>query len=393
MGDAENAIVRVIGNIGDVSAGEWDACANPEAEHFNPFLSHAFLKALEVSGSVSAKAGWVPCHLVLEDGNGGIRGAMPLYLKSHSLGEYVFDHAWASAYERAGGQYYPKLLSAVPFTPVTGKRLLALPGPSQVQSERLLLRAALELMRRESVSSLHINFPTEKEWKMHAGLLLQRTGVQFHWQNEDYSSFDAFLDRFASRKRKVLRKERREALADGISIEWLTGDEISEAHWDAFFRFYMDTGSRKWGRPYLNRRFFSLVGEAMRKHILLVMAKRAGRYIAGALNFIGGNTLYGRYWGTIEDHPFLHFEVCYYQAIEFAIERKLARVEAGAQGEHKLTRGYEPQTTYSLHYFADPGLSDAVAHYLSRERPAIVEEIQQLRGMLPFKASCAADQV
>lgn len=386
MGDVEDAIVRVLGKIGDAPADAWDSCANPEGQPFNPFIAHAFLEALETSGSASAKTGWAPCHLVLEDGNGGVRGAMPLYLKSHSLGEYVFDHAWASAYERTGGDYYPKLQSAAPFTPVTGRRLLVPPSAAQAEDERLLIRAALELARRQGASSLHITFPTEEEWQRHGGLLLQRTGVQFHWQNEDYGSFNEFLARFASRKRKALRRERREALEGGVSIEWLTGGDIKEAHWDSFFRFYMDTGSRKWGRPYLNRRFFSLVGAAMPERILLVMAKRAGRYIAGALNFIGGDTLYGRYWGAIEEQPFLHFEVCYYQAIDFAIERKLTRVEAGAQGEHKLARGYEPQTTYSLHYFTDPGFRQAVAHYLSHERPAIAEEIRKLREGLPFKA-------
>jgi predicted N-acyltransferase len=313
---------------------------------------------------------------------------MPCYLKSHSLGEYVFDHGWADAYARAGGTYYPKLQASVPFTPVTGKRLLVRPDADSAKHEAILLQAAVELTERLGNSSLHITFLTRAEWELAGELgFLQRTDQQFHWQNQTYRSFDDFLVALSSRKRKAIRKERREALSGGIEIEWLTGRDLTEAHWDAFFAFYMDTGSRKWGSPYLTRTCFSLFGETLADQILLVLAKRAGSYVAGALNFIGTGALYGRYWGSLEEHPYLHFEVCYYQAMEFAIAHKLARVEAGAQGAHKLARGYLPVQTYSAHYIADPALRCAVADYLKRERLAVAREIALLTEESPYRNS------
>jgi uncharacterized protein len=352
----------------------------------NPFISQAFLHALEESGSATRATGWLPQHLVLEDAAGGISACMPCYLKSHSYGEYVFDHAWADAYERAGGSYYPKLQAAVPFTPVTGRRLLVREGRSRPEREALLLQAAATLTDRLDASSLHVTFPTREEWELAGSFgFLQRNDQQFHWQNEGYESFDDFLAALASRKRKSIRGERKRAIEGGIEIECVTASDLTEAHWDAFFAFYMDTGSRKWGSPYLTRTFFSLIGETMSDEILLVLAKRNGRAIAGALNFIGDDALYGRYWGTLEEHPCLHFEVCYYQAIDFAIQHKLARVEAGAQGAHKLARGYLPVKTYSAHWIRDPGLRRAIADYLKRERSAVAHEIALLDEESPYR--------
>jgi hypothetical protein len=379
---SEPILLRVVGRIAEVPASDWDACALPN----NPFISHAFLLALEQSGSATAETGWLPQHLLLEDRTGTLIGCMPCYLKSHSQGEYVFDHGWADAYMRAGGRYYPKLQASVPFTPVTGKRLLVRPGVEQGEREAILLQAAVQVADRLGVSSLHITFLTREEWQLAGDLgFLQRTDQQFHWRNDGYRSFDEFLAALTSRKRKAIRKERREALEGGVEIEWVTGRDLTEAHWDAFFAFYMDTGSRKWGSPYLTRACFSLLGETTADRLLLVLAKRSGRYVAGALNVIGQDTLYGRYWGGLEDHPFLHFEVCYYQAIEFAIARKLARVEAGAQGAHKLARGYLPAETYSAHYIADLGLRRAVADYLKRERRAVAREIALLTEESPYR--------
>lgn len=388
MGEGREIVVSVREAMADIAAPAWDACANPDAEQYNPFLSHAFLRALEESGCATARTGWRPQHLVIEGEGGKILGAMPLYLKSHSYGEYVFDHGWAQAFERAGGRYYPKLQAAVPFTPVTGRRLLVAKGINAAAVERALIDAAIELVDMHGASSLHITFLTEGEWcRLSSHRLLQRTDQQFHWVNAGYAIFDDFLDALASRKRKALRKERRDALAAGLTIERVLGAAVTEAHWDAFFAFYQDTGNRKWGSPYLNRHFFSQIGETMRDDILLIFAKRGGRPVAGALNLIGGDTLYGRYWGAIEHHPFLHFEICYYQAIEFAIEHGLARVEAGAQGEHKLARGYLPQTTHSLHYIAHEGLREAVDKFLRHEREAIEEDAQLLTELAPFKKS------
>ncbi len=392
MGRAESAVIRVLPSIGEVAAGDWDACAAPEAATLNPFVTHAFLKALEDAKTVGGRSGWMPQHLVLDDGKGGIAGVTPAYLKYHSQGEYVFDHGWADAYERAGGSYYPKLQIAVPFTPVPGPRLMARPGPQQETAERLLAQGAVELARRQSLSSVHITFLTEGEWQRLGGAgFLQRTGKQFHWHNRGYDSFEDFLASLASRKRKTIRRERAQALEAGAAIEWVTGAGITEAHWDAFFSFYMDTGSRKWGRPYLNRRFFSLLGAAMAERCLLVMVKRNGRAIAGALNLIGGDCLYGRYWGAIEHHSCLHFEACYYQAIEFAIAHKLARVEAGAQGDHKLARGYVPVPIYSAHWIADRGLAKAVQRFLQEERCEMEAVRSELAAAAPYRKTLKQD--
>ncbi len=392
MDDCERLIeVQVLPGIDRIPAAGWDACAAPEAaaggRPFSPFVTHRFLLALEASGSATPATGWGPQHL-LATVDGRVAGAMPLYLKGHSQGEYVFDHAWAQAWERAGGDYYPKLQSAVPFTPATGPRLLVNPSapaaPGDVRAA--LLQGAVQLTERNRLSSLHITFCTEAEWDFgrRAGLLL-RTDQQFHWRNAGYADFDAFLSALSSRKRKNIRRERAEAMARGIAIRQLTGDAIEPRHWDAFWQFYQDTGGRKWGRPYLTRAFFDLIHETMRDDILLVLAERDGRPVAGALNFIGRDTLYGRYWGCVEDHPCLHFECCYYQAIDWAIAQGLARVEAGAQGPHKLARGYEPVITRSLHWIADPGFRRAVADYLEQERAAVASDNRALRGMMPFR--------
>jgi hypothetical protein len=381
--DGDAFVVRLASSIADIPAPDWDDCAS---SHPNPFTSHAFLRALEDSGSATAETGWLPQHLLLEDGSGTLLGCLPCYLKSHSRGEYVFDHGWADAYLRAGGRYYPKLQASIPFTPVTGKRLLVRPGEAEAEREALLLQAAIQVADRLGVSSLHITFLTREEWRLAGELgLLKRTDQQFHWQNKGYGSFEDFLGALASRKRKAIRRERSQALEGGIETEWVTGSDLTEAHLDTFFAFYIDTGARKWGSPYLTRDCFSLLRQSMTDRILLVLAKRSGAYIAGALNFIGQDALYGRYWGGIEDHPFLHFEVCYYQAIDFAIAHKLARVEAGAQGAHKLARGYLPSETYSAHYIADAALRRAVADYLKRERLAVAREIALLTEESPYR--------
>ncbi|MEZ5776126.1 MAG: GNAT family N-acetyltransferase [Hyphomicrobiaceae bacterium] len=379
--------VEVAASMADIERQDWDAIANPPGRPFDPFLSYDFLASLEASGSIAPDTGWQPQHLLLRDAGGRLAGAMPLYLKGHSLGEFVFDHGWADAYERHGLPYYPKLLSAVPVTPVPGRRLIVAEGPEAAGREEILASAAVTLTRdRWQASSLHVTFLTAPECARLVALgFLKRTGHQFHWLNDGFSSFEDFLDTLASRKRKALRRERRDALAAGIEIEWLTGRDITEAHWDVFFEFYMDTGSRKWGSPYLNRQFFSLIGEAMADRCLLVMARRSGRYIAGALNMIGGEALYGRYWGCLEQHPFLHFEICYYQAIDFAIAHRLARVEAGAGGEHKLVRGYMPVETTSAHWIADPRFRKAIENYLVAERAHVAHESEALESFAPFR--------
>lgn len=355
-------------------------------EGYNPFNSHAYLSALEESGSATAETGWLGRHLLMEDAAGQLIGAIPCYLKSHSRGEYVFDHGWADAYERAGGRYYPKLQAAIPFTPATGPRLMVAEG-RDAQRTRDLLAAGLRQVTGElGVSSAHVTFLEEEELAaFEANGFLHRTDQQFHFLNAGYASHDEFLETLASRKRKALKKERRAALENGISIDWLTGADLTEGIWDQFFAFYMDTGSRKWGRPYLTREFYSLIGERMADDILLVMAKRDGCYVAGAINFIGSDALFGRHWGCIEDHPFLHFEVCYHQAIDFALSRGLKRVEAGAQGEHKLARGYQPVTTHSAHYISHPGLRRAVSDYLEHERREIEQTGEYLSEHTPFR--------
>lgn len=384
--------LQAVTSITAISAEDWDACACPHAAgdpaSYNPFVSHRFLAALEESRSASARTGWAPRHLIAKRGD-KIIGVVPCYMKSHSRGEYVFDRGWADAYQHAGGSYYPKLQVSVPFTPATGPRLLARDDtgdPSEIK--HVLAQGLQALCNTVEASSVHVTFAEKADWDILASHgYLKRTDQQFHWQNRGYENFDGFLADLNSRHRKAIKRERREAVSAGITIHWLTGDDIDEDAWDAFFTFYMETGSRKWGRPYLTRTFFSQIGETMRKDVLLVMAKRNGRWIAGAINFIGSDTLFGRNWGAIEHHNFLHFEVCYYQAIDFAIQRGLATVEAGAQGEHKLARGYLPQTTWSAHFIADPDLRRAIADYLKRERAYVAEAGRELAASGPFRKS------
>ena len=372
--------LRTVESVREVPASQWNTCANPSG--FNPFVSHEFFLTLEESGSATAKTGWKAEHLVYEITKGKIAGVAPCYVKSHSQGEYVFDHGWAEAFHRAGGRYYPKLQSAVPFTPVTGPRLLSADPEVRELLSMGLVAACAELR----ASSAHITFLPEADWaNADKAKWLQRQDIQFHWQNQGYSSFDGFLAGLSSNKRKNIRKERRAVHEAGISFEWVTGKALNEGHWDAFFAFYMDTGSRKWGSPYLTRKFFSLISKSMGQHVLLILARREGRIIAGALNFIGSEALYGRNWGASEHHDFLHFETCYYQAIDFAIQHKLKRVEAGAQGQHKLARGYLPVKTHSLHHFAHPGLARAVGEYLEQERRAIDQDQALLAERSPFR--------
>lgn len=379
----ELASVRVLSSIGEIGAAEWDACAGDAS----PFVSHGFLAACEESGSAAPAQGWLPRHLVLEDSAGSVIGTAPLYAKSHSQGEYVFDHGWAQGYEQAGGRYYPKLLCAVPFTPVPGPRLLVRAGlTDQAEAGRALAAGMVDLARRHELSSVHITFVEESQKQSLAEMgFLIRTGYQFHWTNRGFASFDDFLAGLSSRKRKTLRRERAEALKDGLSIRVAAGSDITEGDWDAFFDFYMETGSRKWGRPYLTRPFFSMLQAAMPEKIVLVLAERGGKPVAGALNLRGPEALFGRYWGAIEHHPFLHFELCYYQAIEYAIAHGLSRVEAGAQGEHKIQRGYLPVPTYSAHHIRDRGFREAVAHFLAEETPAAAAEMAALATLSPFK--------
>jgi len=405
--DSSEITLEAVSSISQIPADDWDACANPASAPvspelpaspgratdlcagsraaYNPFVSHAFFSSLEASGSASARTGWGPRHLLarLDD---GIAGIVPCYLKSHSQGEYVFDRGWADAYERAGGRYYPKLQASVPFTPATGPRLLIRDGVDRERIATTLANGLVALCGVTKASSVHVTFAPEAEWKFLAAHgFLQRTDQQFHWHNEGYGSFDDFLATLNSRHRKAIKRERRDAVANGITIHALNGSDITEDAWDAFFAFYMETGSRKWGRPYLSRAFFSLIGASMARDVLLVMAKRNGRWIAGAINFIGSDTLFGRNWGAIEHHPFLHFEVCYYQAIDFAIRHRLKTVEAGAQGEHKIARGYLPQTTFSAHFIADPDLRHALVDYLRRERAYVAEAGRELAGAAPFR--------
>ena len=373
---------RLAGPAARIGRPAWNVCANPQAlASPHPFTRHEFFEAVEESGSATARTGWRPLHLVVER-DGTIEGILPLYLKNHSQGEYVFDHAWADALERAGGDYYPKLQASIPFTPVTGRRFLARTEDAQAA----LIAAGPSAVQQLEASSLHVTFLTEPEWRAagQAGYLL-RTDQQFHWHNRGYNSFDEFLGELSSSKRKNLRKEREGVRAAGVEFDWLTGSDLTENVWDTFFEFYMDTGGRKWGHPYLTREFFSRVGQNMPEQILLVMARKSGRFIAGALNFFGEGALFGRNWGCTEFVPFLHFETCYYQAIEFAIAKGLAKVEAGAQGAHKLLRGYLPAPTFSAHFIAHPGLRRAVDDYLKREREAVAAQIDELAEHGPFK--------
>lgn len=381
--------LRVETSISSIAPERWAELSGTRrggVAPFNPFLSHGFLSSLEESGSASSQTGWRGHHLLLEDASGRLIGAVPGYLKSHSQGEYVFDHSWADAFERAGGQYYPKIQCAIPFTPATGPRLLTSATADRHAVQSTLAAGLAEVTRQSGVSSAHVTFlPKAEITAFEEAGFLHRTDQQFHFINKGYASHEEFLGELSSAKRKNLRKERRQALENGITIDWLTGRDLTEDIWDQFFTFYMDTGSRKWGRPYLNRRFYSLIGERMAGDILLVMAKREGRYIAGAINFIGEDTLFGRHWGCIEDHAFLHFEVCYHQAIDFALANGLKRVEAGAQGEHKLARGYLPVTTHSAHYIAHPGLRRAVADYLKQERRQVEYTGEVLTEHSPFR--------
>ncbi|MGL4090979.1 GNAT family N-acetyltransferase [Hyphomicrobiales bacterium] len=381
--------IRVAQSFKDIAPESWNSLSGasrlPSVTPYNPFISHAFLSALEESGSATAKTGWLGQHLLLERSDGRLMGAVPGYLKNHSRGEYVFDQGWADAFERAGGRYYPKLQCSVPFTPATGPRLLTT-GLDVAAFQQVLASGLQQVTEKLGISSAHVTFANEDEIEaLQDEGFLHRTDQQFHFINEGYRDHSDFLDALSSRKRKTLKKERRSALENGIEIDWLTGSDLTENIWDQFFTFYMDTGSRKWGKPYLTRAFYSLIGERMADDILLVMAKREGKYIAGAINFIGGDALYGRHWGCVEDHPFLHFEVCYHQAIDFALSKGLKRVEAGAQGEHKLARGYTPVTTHSAHYIAHPGLRHAIADYLERERSEVEQINDYLEDHSPFR--------
>ncbi|MEH3107576.1 MAG: GNAT family N-acetyltransferase [Sphingomonas fennica] len=370
-------VARLADGVGAIPAADWDACAGTD----NPFTCHAFLSALEESGSATAATGWQPLPIVIDGADGRPAAILPAYAKTHSQGEYVFDHGWADAWERAGGAYYPKLQISVPFTPATGPRLL-LRDPALA---RPLIAAAEAVATQNDLSSAHATFlEADQAAAFAAAGWLLRTDRQFHWTNHGYATFDDFLGALASRKRKGIRKERAAAV-EGLEIVHLTGRDLTEAHWDAFWHFYQDTGARKWGRPYLTRAFFSLLSERMADRVLLMLALRGGRPIAGALNLIGGDALYGRYWGAVEDVPFLHFELCYYQAIDAAIARGLSRVEAGAQGEHKLARGYEPTITTSAHHIVDPGFRRAVAAALERERRAVDRTVEMLGEMTPFR--------
>ena len=379
--DTGPVTARVIDHIADVPAAAWDACAGG----VNPFVSHAFLHALEASGSVNAESGWLPHHLLLEDGDGRLLGAVPLYLKGHSHGEYVFDHGWANALEQAGGSYYPKLQAAVPFTPVTGPRLLA-PAERGDEVRALLAKALEKIAVRLGVSSVHVTFPTEAEWALLGGAgWVRRMGQQFHWHNRGYGTFDDFLAALNSRKRKTIRKERRAVAEQGIDVQALSGAAIEPRHWDAFHRFYIDTYDRKWGYPYLTRGFFEILSATMADSVVLVMAERAGVPVAGALNLRGTDALYGRNWGSASDFKFLHFEACYYQAIDYAIAHGLARVEAGTQGLHKIQRGYVPVPTYSAHWIANVSFREAVARFCASERAMVEEELRGLAAYSPYR--------
>lgn len=388
-------VCRAHETMGGITPQHWDACAGGD----NPFVSHAFLKALEDSGSVRPETGWMPHHLVLENGAGEIAACAPLYVKSHSHGEYVFDFSWADAYQRAGGRYYPKLLCAVPFTPATGPRLLLRPDTLTPDPGAALARAMIAVAEKTGVSSLHVTFPTESQSRLlESAGFMTRMGYQYMWHNRGYGDFEDFLGDLTSRKRKAVRRERREAMADGLEVEVLTGTHITESHWDVFYRFYLNTIEDKFAHAYLTRDFFSQLGAAMAERVVLVMARQGGDYVAGALNLRGGDTLYGRYWGCDESwgcdtmHKFLHFELCYYRAIDFAIAHGLMRVEAGAQGRHKISRGYLPHPTWSAHWFGSHGFAVAVSESVSAERAAVEEDMKTLMGRSPFSAAVRSGQ-
>ena len=393
--DGQTVTLTAYEKISDIGQTDWDACACPEAAEsgrpLDPFTTYRFLKALEDSGSVGTGTGWPPQYLAAESA-GTVAACAPLYAKTHSQGEYIFDHNWAHAYERAGGRYYPKLQMAVPFTPATGRRFLTRPGFEEAGMSALA-QGAVEIATRNKMSSLHVTFCTEAEAQSGEEIgLMSRASQQYHWLNDDYADFDAFLASLSSRKRKSIRRERRDANGFGGEIQMLTGDQIEPHHWNYVWQFYQDTGARKWGMPYLTRRFFDVAHDTLRDDILLVLAMRNGRPVAGARNMIGRDTLYGRYWGCSEHHPFLHFELCYYRAMDFAIEHGMARVEAGAQGEHKLARGYLPTETHSLHWVGDPGFAEAIGNYLKAERDAIEQDIEVLTSYGPFKREIREEQ-
>ena len=393
--NAQEIEITVVPELAQIGQEDWDACACPEAADGgrprDPFTTYRFLSALERSGSVGPGTGWQPQYLVARIA-GQVIAVAPMYAKSHSQGEYIFDHNWAHAYERAGGRYYPKLQIAVPHTPATGRRFLVRPGFEEAGTAALV-QGAVQLTDNNALSSLHVTFCTEGEVARAEELgLMSRKSQQFHWHKRDYADFDGFLASLSSRKRKNIRKERAHAQDFGGTIHTFTGDQIEPEHWDAFWQFYQDTGARKWGSPYLTREFFDHAQENLRDDIALVLAERDGRWVAGALNFIGRETLFGRYWGCTEHHPFLHFELCYYRAMDFAIAHGLARVEAGAQGEHKLARGYLPSPTWSLHWMRDPGFAAAVGEYLQAERDAVDEEISVLTDYGPFKKTTIEEQ-
>lgn len=374
--------ITSVPSIHEVAAEDWNACAGED----DPFIGHAFLACLEDSGSVGVRTGWAPRHLVARDADGKVIACVPAYLKTHSYGEYVFDWSWADAYERAGGRYYPKLQVAVPFTPIAGNRLLIRDGEPAATAD-VLAAALVQFAERLGVSSVHVTFPTEEEWARlgQAGFLL-RIGQQFHWHNKGYRDFDDFLATLSSRKRKAIRKERKSVADCGVVLRTLIGNEIEERHWDAFYRFYRNTHDRKWGHAYLNRTFFRLLGDRLRDRVVMVVAEKpGGQIVAGALNLRSADVLYGRYWGCLEDHRFLHFEACYYRAIDFAIRHRLVRVEAGAQGPHKVQRGYLPTRTYSAHWIADPRFREALARYLAAESRAVEEEMAELTAASPFR--------
>ena len=380
--------VRVIDSLSEIASAEWDACAGWSQEHGeNPFVSHAFLLALEQSGSVGRKTGWLQQHLLLEDEETKqLMAACPLYVKSHSQGEYIFDHGWAEAYQRAGGRYYPKLQIAVPFTPVPGPRLLIRPGDDAAGIRTALIETLIATTRNSGLSSLHVTFCSGEEAAAfkEAGFL-HRIGLQYHWHNQGYGSFDDFLAALNSRKRKAIRKERAAIVDYGLTIRQLSGTEITPDHWDAFFDFYMDTGNRKWGTPYLTRQFFDLLGATLADQVVLMLAEKDGLLVAGALNLRGRDALFGRNWGCLADYRFLHFELCYYQAIDYAITHGLARVEAGAQGEHKIQRGYLPVETHSAHWIAEKSFREAVGDFLERETRVLRYEMAELTEQGPFR--------
>lgn len=381
MPDGANTLTMSLhAAIKEIDRADWDACAGDD----NPFVSHAFLSVVEDSGSANARTGWVPRHAVLRDDGGTVVAVAPIYAKSHSYGEYVFDHGWANALERVGERYYPKLQVAVPFSPVPGPRLLRRPGTGV--SIGTLANALEQACQAHDLSSVHVTFCQEDEWHgLGEAGWLRRMGMQFHWENQGYKDFDDFLGALSSRKRKVLRRERRDANAAGLTFHALSGAEITERHWDAFYRFYHSTVDRKWGSAYLTRKFFSLLGERLGDRVVLMYAEHNGKPVAGALNLAGSEALFGRNWGCIGDWPFLHFELCYYRAIDWAIAHGLQRVEAGAQGRHKIQRGYMPKPTYSAHWIAHAGLRRAVANFVAEERAGIEYDMKRLTEESPFR--------